>query len=252
MYDLFYSSTETPATFKNQGNILLGQGRFPEAEGLYRKAIALDSAYMPAHYNLGIALRMQDRPEEALAAFEVAHKLVPGDYEICMNKGVTLIDVERPEEALAAFTRANELMPTAPEPLVNMGFAHERMAVLARGRTGSGQKGASSAQDYLDAAIGLYHRALAINPDIAQAHNNLGFALLLKDRPDEAEESLRRAIALDPNLADAHCNLGDACKTLQRYAEAESSYRKALAINPGYEKANKALGNLLAERGRAD
>ncbi|WP_377324667.1 tetratricopeptide repeat protein [Pimelobacter simplex] len=54
----------------------------------------------------------------------------------------------------------------------------------------------------LDAAVELYRRALAIDPDLAAAHMRLGFALLHLGKTDEAEEHLSTGVRLDPKMAD--------------------------------------------------
>lgn len=255
MFDLFYSSKETPASLKNHGNILLNEGRVSEAEHLYRKAIALDPGFMPGHYNLGNALRMQGRFEEALAAYETALRLVPGDYEICMNVGATLIDLGRAADALQAFSRANELMPGAAEPLVNMGLACERLGQMEKSLT-SGNRSqeagplnygslnhALQAQNKLEVAVEYYNKALLIKPDLVVAHNNLGFALQSQGKFDEAAESFQHALLLNPDFAEAHNNLGNALQSQGRFEEAVEGFRHALSLSPDFVDAHYNLGN---------
>jgi protein O-GlcNAc transferase len=51
-------------------------------------------------------------------------------------------------------------------------------------------------------------------------------------RYSEAEASYRQAIALKPDFAVAHSNLGNTLEDLGRYSEAEASYRQAIALKP--------------------
>ena len=258
MFDLFYSSKETPASLKNHGNILLNEGRVSEAELLYRKATALDPGFMPAHYNLGNALRLQGRFEEALAAYETALRLVPGDYEICMNIGATLLDLGRAADALQAFSHANELMPGAAEPLVNMGLACERLGQMEKALTSgnrsqeAGSAGtinygslnpALQAQNKFEVAVEYYNKALMIKPDLVVAHNNLGFALQSQGKFDEALESFRHALSLNPDFAETHNNLGNALQSQGRFEEAVESFRHALSFNRDFVDAHYNLGN---------
>ena len=103
-----------------------------------------------------------------------------------------------------------------------------------------------------DIAVDLITRALAIKPDYADAHCNLGGALNDLGKFDEAVASCHKALAIKPNFAEAHCNLGIALKNLGRLDEAIASYLKALAVKPNFAKAHNNLGNALKNLGRLD
>ena len=74
--------------------------------------------------------------------------------------------------------------------------------------------------------------AVALSPQDAEAHNNLGNALKELGRSDEAEASYTQAIALKPDFAEAHSNLGNTLKELGRLDEAISHYTQASFIDP--------------------
>ena len=100
-------------------------------------------------------------------------------------------------------------------------------------------------------------RALALKPDYAEAHNNLGGALSAQGNLDEAVACYRRALALKPDYAEAHNNLGGALSDLAKFDEALACYRRALRLKPDYAEAhwNQALLTLLTgdfERGWAE
>jgi tetratricopeptide (TPR) repeat protein len=98
-----------------------------------------------------------------------------------------------------------------------------------------------------DEAEEEYRKAIKINPKLAEAHNNLGFLLAELKRYEEAEKEYRKAIKINPKPADAHYNLGILLAELKRYEEAEEEYRKAIMINPKLAEAHNNLGILLAE-----
>ena len=104
----------------------------------------------------------------------------------------------------------------------------------------------------LDDAEASYTKAIALKPDYADAHYNLGITLQELGRLEEAEASYTQAIALKPDYADAHSNLGKTLQELGRLEEAEASYTQAIALKPDYAEAHSNLGNTLQELGRLD
>ena len=104
----------------------------------------------------------------------------------------------------------------------------------------------------LEDAEASYKKAIAIKPDYTHAHNNLGNTLKELGRLEEAEASYKKAITIKPDLAAAHYNLGNTLKELGRLEEAEMSYRKAIEIKPDYTQAHNNLGNTLKELGRLE
>jgi tetratricopeptide (TPR) repeat protein len=101
-------------------------------------------------------------------------------------------------------------------------------------------------------AVKSCRRALEIRPSFAMAHNNLGNALHGLGRVDEAIASYRRALEIQPSFAMAHNNIGNALRGLGRVDEAIASYRRALEIQPGFATAHNNLGNALRGLGRSD
>jgi predicted O-linked N-acetylglucosamine transferase (SPINDLY family) len=98
--------------------------------------------------------------------------------------------------------------------------------------------------------VAAYRRALELKPDFAQAHNNLGVALLETGRPDEALASFHRALALEPGTADFHNNLGNALTAQGQFEPAIAAYCRAVELKPAYAEAHSNLGNALREQGR--
>ena len=93
----------------------------------------------------------------------------------------------------------------------------------------------------LDEAQASYTQAIALKPDYAEAHSNLGITLQELGRLDEAEASYNQAIALKPDYAEAHSNLGNTLQELGRLDEAEASYNQAIALKPENIEAHTQL-----------
>jgi tetratricopeptide (TPR) repeat protein len=100
-------------------------------------------------------------------------------------------------------------------------------------------------------AVICLHKALAIDPDNARAHNTLGIALQQMGKADAALPHHRRAVALSPGMAEAHASLGSASRMLGRLEEAVGHYRDALSIKPGYSIAHNDIAGVLHMLGRS-
>jgi protein O-GlcNAc transferase len=94
----------------------------------------------------------------------------------------------------------------------------------------------------------LIAKAIALNAGVADAHNNLGNALLDLRRFEEALLSFDKATALKPQLAEPTYNRGVALSNLGRHEDALDSFDRLLALAPGhvdgYAKKSAALRNL--------
>ena len=58
-----------------------------------------------------------------------------------------------------------------------------------------------------DDALASYTKAIALKPDFAEAHSNLGVTLQELGRLDDALASYNKAIALKPDYDEAYYNL---------------------------------------------
>ncbi len=102
----------------------------------------------------------------------------------------------------------------------------------------------------MDEALCSYRKALALNPDYAQAHNNAGNVYETTGRADDAIASYRRALSSDPTLANAHYNLGRMLAARGDSDGALACYYTATAIDPDFSEAHTAEGLLHVEKHR--
>ena len=100
----------------------------------------------------------------------------------------------------------------------------------------------------VDAAIRAYREAIRIKPAYAQAHDNLASALARKGEIEAAIGEYREAIRLKPDFVDAHYNLGTALFRKDP-AAAIAEWRETLRIDPGNATAHNNIGFALAARG---
>ncbi len=102
----------------------------------------------------------------------------------------------------------------------------------------------------LPEAIADFQRSLEIKPDYAEAHYNLGKALVHLGRLPEAIEHYHEALRIRPEHADTYDALGNALYQEGRMAEAIEQYRQALRIQPLHANAHNNLGVALAQLGQ--
>ncbi len=103
-------------------------------------------------------------------------------------------------------------------------------------------------------ATGEQHcsRALAIDPESADAAIALGELYLHEGRYAQAREAFTRAVAESGTLADGHMGLGRVALAEGQTDDAEREFRAAVEAEPGYWRTYTTLGNFLFEAGRGD
>lgn len=95
-----------------------------------------------------------------------------------------------------------------------------------------------------ESAVGMFERATSLDPSLAAAWFNLGKILKAQARLDEALPALQRALELSPRHVPARVQLGDSLKALGRIEEAARAFREAIRLNPGNAQAWFALANI--------
>jgi len=188
-----------------------------------------------------------------------------------MNNEGNLLARQRAEEAIAldpkyarpyrvlAFTHVNDIISgTSKSPKSSMERADElaQKAISLDESDPCGYEVLSLI--YLmkrqhDRAIAEAKRAIALDPNGADAHYRLGNALIYAGRPEEATASLEKAIRINP-IASGHyfLNLGRAYRDVGRYEEAIGGFTKAISRAPDSSVAHFELAATYSLAGRAE
>jgi tetratricopeptide (TPR) repeat protein len=90
-------------------------------------------------------------------------------------------------------------------------------------------------------AAEAFHEALAADPANARLHLGAGAAAYLERRDDDAKEALERALALDPELAQAREVLGQVLRRQGDLPGAIRAYEMLLTVRPGQHDAAATL-----------
>ena len=91
-------------------------------------------------------------------------------------------------------------------------------------------------------AIDQYRRAIDIQPNFAQAYNNLGGVYFLSGSYPEAVEEYKKAIELKPDYAEAYYNLAMVYEATGEINRAIDSYKMVIGVRPDHERAHQGLG----------
>jgi tetratricopeptide (TPR) repeat protein len=103
--------------------------------------------------------------------------------------------------------------------------------------------------NHVEDAMEMYQQSLRINPNNAEAHINIGNAVLQLGRVAEARDQYQEAVRLRPGFAEAHQNLGVVLSRLGQRQEAREQWEQAVRIDPNYADALVNLGTALAQAG---
>jgi superkiller protein 3 len=230
LLELIRQHPDIPLYYDGLGYVLAQQGRFADAEGAVRKAIALDPGYSEAHSSLGNILYLQKKYAEAEKAYHKAIVLNHDDAGAYSNLGTVLNVLERYAESEAAARKAVGLKPDCEE-------AYNALGVALQG------------QNQYAAAEKALLKAIALEPNVASIYANLGSVLVDRKKYAAAEAALHKAIALEPTALE-YTLLGISLTSQQKHGEAEEAYRKAIALQSDSSQARFYLGFELVQQAR--
>ncbi|VXD24589.1 Tfp pilus assembly protein PilF [Planktothrix serta PCC 8927] len=127
------------------GNLYQAQDRFSEAIEAYHQVLVLQPDLVAAHNNMGYALQQQGKSEDAIACYQKALKLQPD----CVEAEVNLANILHIQGKLS------------PEKQVHYAAINNDLGCKCK------QLGD------LKTAIAYYQQSILMNPNLAEAHDNL-------------------------------------------------------------------------------
>jgi tetratricopeptide (TPR) repeat protein len=185
------------------------------------------------HRQLGIQLFETGKFAAAIAALRRATDLEPTDAASHHTFGRALLRVGDLSGAIDSLRLAITLKDDIPA-------AYHDLAVAL----------AASGQDR--EAVTSCRRAVGLAPQLAEGHRLLSELLEAAAEFNEAAECSRRAAACSPDTVAGKADFVRACVLQGDIEEAEIRLREAIALYPNSAELHKALGDVLAKRGRFD
>jgi tetratricopeptide (TPR) repeat protein len=99
-------------------------------------------------------------------------------------------------------------------------------------------------------ALPLLRRAIELDPDLAESHNNLGSALMKAGDLAGAQAAYGEAIRLRPEVAAFHVNIATLFTQLRNLPKAQYHLQQVLRIEPGSGITHLGLGEILLQQSR--
>src|SRR6185503_8196167 len=157
-------------------------GRLPEAIEEFKRAIALNSQFPGAHYNLGLAYLWNEGASAVTSAeeeFKIELAANPNDFFSNYYLGITCIFQRKWEPAIDFLKTASRIQPNNPDPYFQLGQAYQEL-----------QKH--------DLAIDVLKKAIDLNPNlphnkfqVTTAHYRLAQSLLQTGQTEAGRKELQ-------------------------------------------------------------
>ncbi len=244
-------------------------------------AVARGRATAHERCDLAAALAAGGRLRSALDVLEEARELHPASVRVLYNLGHLQRRLGRLNEAVETLTGAVRLEPEYADLRLSLcgAYAHRAPAAAAGSPERVVQADLDSAIAHCGAAVGLLPRdpfyrhnlgralylaaryeeaaeafgeALRLDTTRLDTRLYLGKSLVVTGRFEPASEHLSGAVAGAPKDAEGHYFRGRAFEGLGRVSEAVRAYERAVALRPEYADALYSLGRVLYRGGRKE
>ena len=255
----------------------IGARKYDEAITRLKVGIARIPEFRRGYYLLAFAYRSKQAWADAATFYRVCIAIKQQEGEANFGLGKALAGMNDNKSAITAFRRYTELekdpakqrfvdlakqeIAKLEPPAVNAnGGAMTSSgggAMSSGGAQNSGSDGAAlktegdalKAQGKFEEAAAVYKRALAIDPNNQDLHNELGNAFFMLKRYNEAADAFKAATARDPNYAIAWYNLANALRKGDRRGEAVDAYKHYMALQPNDPDPYFGMGQTLKAMG---
>lgn len=191
---------------------LLSQGKWSDAEGMFREELVTNPTNVPATLGLGLALANQFKLDAADSLFDRVIGMDPNNASAYAGKATVMLN--RLQSSSGTIRAAKD-------------------SILKQ------------AEDYSS-------RACTLGPANAEAHLALGQVYKEQGKFDQAATELSTATSLDPLMSYAYSNLGLIKLDQNSVAEASANFQRAITLNSGNSSAHYGLGATYLKQGQVD
>jgi len=220
------STTESMEAYKNYitARDLYQKYYYEDALPYLEKAVEIDPTFLQAysllfftHMYLG---NIQARDEALIKAKSLSYKATErGRLNIDRNYAQYI--EKNQEKVLGIIHQIAEKYPKETGPHYSLGYYYQHRDP--------------------DRAIVEYKKALELNPDHWNAHNQIGYLYLDRKNYEKAIEHFQKYVSLNPNDANPLDSLAEAYYRMGRLDEAIAKYKEALKIKPDFFQTLRSL-----------
>jgi tetratricopeptide (TPR) repeat protein len=213
-----------------------GIGKVDDSIAAYRKSVAAKPDVFESNLNLGLQLAKTGQPDaeqflRAATQLKPTTHIAEGQSRAWLSLGHVL-EAMKPEEAILAYRQAAILQPKDAEPHLSAGMLLEK-----DGKTSE--------------AVEEYKQALALDPS-SDAITALANIYMRGRHLPEAEEYLRKLVALHPEDAGAHIQLGRVLAAEGKNDAAIAELQDGAKLDPTDASVQRDLADLYSATGKND
>lgn len=245
----------------------LEQGDADQALSLLQEVARHEPRSAAVHQSLGSVWARMGRLSQAIAALEEARTLSPESSDIRTNlaqihlsQGAWYLAIKEGEEAIrfnpqyvpalrvlgdahllaGNVKRAEELVREMAEAFPHDPWVHQRLGVISR------------MQHRPTEAMAHFEQAIAENPQLIEALDQIVTILLSQGKAQQARERVGRQLAAFPGEPQLHNLLGQLWVQSHNFSEAEAAFKKAMSLNDTLLATYANLSDLYTRQGKVD
>ena len=216
---------DDPAAQKLLGSTLDKVDDVPGARAHIEKAIALGDNSAETHYELAKVLQKlgdSQRAREELQRYQKVKSAQSAKNQAAGKAEEADQAMANGDPARAVVLYRDALNSDPDEPLLHYKLAK----ALEKTNDVAGEKAALT-------------RAIELDPNLAEAQNQMGFLLVREGDAAQAEERFRAAIKASPSYVAAWINLAATLASETKWQDAKQTIHRALEIDPDNEQARR-------------